>query len=140
MNHMGKLFMEESCGIPDSRSITRDIPTVGSEATEGRASEASCPQSGRPYRRSGASCPQSGCAEQREGKKHSENTMYIGMPGSGKSTKLIDIAKNDDVILCFTNKACDNLRKKVKIRVTSIYKHLKAISTQKLEAYWKALS
>ena len=38
------------------------------------------------------------------------------MPGSGKSTKLIDIANSDDVILCFTNKACDNLRRKAKVR------------------------
>ena len=36
--------------------------------------------------------------------------IYYGIPGSGKTQKLLELAKPDDLILCFTNKACENIR------------------------------
>ena len=36
--------------------------------------------------------------------------IWTGVPGCGKTTKLVQMYKENDVVLCFTNKACDNLR------------------------------
>ena len=36
--------------------------------------------------------------------------IYYGIPGSGKTKKLLEIARPDDLVFCFTNKACENIR------------------------------
>ena len=38
--------------------------------------------------------------------------IYYGIPGSGKTQKLLEIAKPEDIVFCFTNKAAANIRKR----------------------------
>ena len=45
-------------------------------------------------------------------KYNGKGKMFIGVPGCGKSTELINMVREDDLVLCYTNKACQNLRDK----------------------------
>ena len=38
--------------------------------------------------------------------------IYHGIPGSGKTKKLLELAKPEDLVFCFTNKACENIRQR----------------------------
>ena len=47
-----------------------------------------------------------------EGKREGRGHIYHGIPGSGKTKKLLEVARENDLILCFTNKACENIHQR----------------------------